>query len=115
MASVIGRVLDAGRRRGQDPLGPTSTAPRRLPDTTLGVVWLKGGGTREIPTISRVLSILCDEELEAFQRVEQLCESDFESMVAPQFLTDEHRGENIASPFGVGLEVSDPLPASVIG
>ena len=44
----MGRFLDAGRRRGQDPLGPTSTAPVRLPDSTLGGVLAKRWGTRAL-------------------------------------------------------------------
>ena len=49
------------------------------------------------------------EEFEAFQRIEQLREPDLESMVSPQLLTEEHRGKDRSAPFGVGLEVSDPL------
>ena len=31
-------------------------------------------------------------------------------MIPPQLLTEKHRREDRSSPFGVGLEVSDPLP-----
>ena len=49
------------------------------------------------------------EEFEAFQRFEQLREPGLESMVSPQLLTEEHCREDGSSPFGVGLEVSEPL------
>ena len=50
-----------------------------------------------------------DEEFETFQSVEQFCESDSESMVAPQLLAEEDHGQDGMTPFGVGLEVSGPL------
>ena len=40
---------------------------------------------------------------------EQLREGDFESIVAPQLLAEEHRRKNGSAALGVGLEVSDPL------
>lgn len=45
-----------------------------------------------------------------FERDEQLRESGFEATVTPQLITEEDRGEDGPAPFGVGLEVSDPLP-----
>ena len=66
--------------------------------------------TWEIPTNSCVLSLLDDEELETLQSVEQFGEREFEAMTSPQFLAGENRGENVAAPLSVGLEVSSPVP-----
>ena len=63
----------------------------------------------EIPTNSCVPSFVDDEEIEAFQRVEQFREFDFEPMIAPQLLTEKHRRQDAPAPFGVGLKMSSPL------
>lgn len=52
----------------------------------------------EIPTNSRVLGLVDDEELEALQRVEQLRESDFKPMIASQPPTEKHRRQNGPAP-----------------
>ena len=50
-----------------------------------------------------------DKEFETYHSGEQFGEYDFEPMIAPQLLAEKRRREYRAAPFGVGLEVPDPL------
>ena len=105
-------VAIAGSLSGMDALVPGTVThdPRYRPDKEARAGYLTELAALEISTNYCELSLLDDEEFEAFQRIEQLRESDFEPMVAPQFLVKELRGEDGPAPFGVGLEVPGPFP-----